>query len=82
MTNTNDGTTTLNETGDTLVVTDIAEDEFGTYKCTATNSADLSGSVTVTIEEGGTKIVLSNEKVSYHLHICAIFSIQLFQKSA
>ena len=50
LTNTNDVTTTLAETGETLVVTDIADDEFGTYTCNVTNSADLSGSANITIE--------------------------------
>ena len=45
-------TTTLNETGETLVLSDITEDGFGAYTCTATNSAGLSGSGNVTIEQG------------------------------
>ena len=53
LTSTSDVTTTLNETGETLMLTDIAENEFGTYTCTATNAADLSGSGNTTIEEGG-----------------------------
>ena len=57
-TNTNDVTTTLAETGETLVVTDIADNEFGTYTCNVTNSADLSGSANITIEEGGEEFSL------------------------
>ena len=53
LTSTSDVTTTLTETGETLILTDIAEDEFGTYTCTVTNAADLSGSADTTIEEGG-----------------------------
>ena len=56
LTNTNDVTTTLVGTGETLVVTDIADNEFGTYTCNVTNSADLSGSVNITIEEGGKEL--------------------------
>ena len=37
------------------MITDIAENEFGTYICTANNSADLSGSANTTIEQGGKK---------------------------
>ena len=58
LTNTNDVTTTLAEAGETLVVTDIADDEFGTYTCNVTNSADLSGSANITIEEGGKEFSL------------------------
>ena len=53
LTSTSDVTTTLTETGETLTLADIAEDEFGTYTCTVTNAADLSGSATITIREGG-----------------------------
>ena len=53
LTNTDDVTTTLINTEQTLVVT---RGEFGTtYTCTATNSAGLSGSANITIEEGGRK---------------------------
>ena len=41
--------TTLTEDGETLILTDITEDELGTYTCTTTNSADLSGSANITI---------------------------------
>ena len=53
LTNTDDVTTTLSDTEETLVITDIAENEFGTYTCTANNSAYLSGSANTTIEQGG-----------------------------
>ena len=55
LTNTDDVTTTLNDTEETLVITAIAEDVFGIYTCTVTNSADLSGSANITIEQGGKK---------------------------
>ena len=55
LTNTDDVTTTLSDIEDTLVVTDIAEDMFGIYTCTATNSAHLSGSANITIKQGGRK---------------------------
>ena len=55
LTNTDDVTTTLSDTEETLVITDIAEDEFGVYICTVTNSANLSGSANITIEQGGKK---------------------------
>ena len=58
LTNTNDVTTTLAETGETLVVTDIADDEFGTYTCNVTNSADLSGSENIRITSDSELIVL------------------------
>ena len=53
LTDTSDVTTILSgETGQTLQLSDIAEDEFGTYTCNATNSEDLSGSADITIEQG------------------------------
>ena len=52
-TNTSGATTILSgETGQTLQLSDIAEDEFGTYTCNATNSEDLSGTGDITIEQG------------------------------
>ena len=45
--------TTLDETGEILVVSNIGEDEFGTYTCSATNTANLTGSASITIEQGG-----------------------------
>ena len=55
LTNTDDVATTLSDTEETLVITDIAENEFGVYTCNATNSAGLSGSANITIEQGGRK---------------------------
>ena len=52
MTDSNNITTTLNETGMTLMIINITEDEFGDYTCTAINSAGLSGSDNITIEQG------------------------------
>ena len=48
------GVTTIlsGETGQTLQLSDIAEDEFGTYTCNSTNSANLSGSANIAIEQG------------------------------
>jgi len=48
------GVTTIlsGETGQTLQLSDIAEDEFGTYTCNATNSRGLSGTGDITIERG------------------------------
>ena len=52
-TNTSGATTILSgETGQTLELSDIAENEFGSYTCTATNSEDLSGTADITIEQG------------------------------
>ena len=52
-TNTSGATTILSgETGQTLQVSDIAENEFGIYMCTATNSEGLSGTGDITIEQG------------------------------
>ena len=53
LSNTTGGATTLTETGETLTLTDITDTDLGTYTCTVTNSADLSGSANITIEEGG-----------------------------
>ena len=55
LTNTDDVTTTLSDTEETLVITDITENEFGVYTCTVTNLADLTGSANITIEQGGRK---------------------------
>ena len=51
MTDSNNITTTLNETGMTLMIINITENEFGDYTCTATNSAGLSASDNITIEQ-------------------------------
>ena len=53
LTNTNNITITLNETGEILVVTNIEENDFGTYTCNVTNLAGLSATAEITIEEGG-----------------------------
>ena len=45
--------TTLDETGEILVISNIGEDEFGTYTCSVTNTANLTGSASITIEQGG-----------------------------
>ena len=44
----------VDETGEILVVSNIGEDEFGTYTCSATNTANLTGSASIAIEQGGT----------------------------
>ena len=59
LTDTSGTITTLAETGETLVLTAITEDGFGTYTCNVTNSAGLSGSANITIEEGGESMVYS-----------------------
>jgi len=52
-TNTSGVTTIVSgETGQKLQLSDTAEDEFGTYTCNATNSANLSGTGDITIEQG------------------------------
>jgi len=50
------GVTTIlsGETGETLQLSSIVENEFGTYTCNATNSEDLSGTGDITIERGCT----------------------------
>ena len=53
LTNTNNITTTLSETGEILVVSNVGENTFGTYTCNVTNSASLSATAEITIEEGG-----------------------------
>ena len=53
LTNTNNITTTLSETEEILVVSNIEEYDFGTYTCNVTNSASLSATAEITIEEGG-----------------------------
>ena len=58
LTNTSEVTTVLAEAGETLLLTDISEAEFGVYTCNATNTAGLSGSADITIEEGGTIICI------------------------
>ena len=69
-------TTTLDEDGEMVVITNIMEDEFGTYTCTAMNSADLSGSANITIEEG------CKMKHVYVMVVILLFYLQIFQKSA
>ena len=49
----NDMTTILSETGEMLELLNITEDDIGTYTCNLTNSADLSGTASITIELGG-----------------------------
>ena len=44
----------LSVTEQTLIVSNIEEDEFGTYTCNVTNSAGLSETAEITIEQGGT----------------------------
>ena len=52
-TDTSGATTILSgETGQTLQLSDIAENEFGTYTCNATNSASLNGTTNIAIERG------------------------------
>ena len=51
LTNTSDVTITLNQT---LQLSNIRVDQFGTYTCNVTNSASLSGQADITIEQGGT----------------------------
>ena len=52
-TDTSDVTTILSgETGQTLQLSDIIQNEFGTYTCNATNSEGLSGTADITIEQG------------------------------
>ena len=48
------GTTTIlsGETGQTLQLSNIAEDEFGTYTCNARNPQGQSGTGDITIEQG------------------------------
>ena len=53
LTNTSGDTIPLSETELTLVLSSIGENEFGTYTCNVTNSANLSGTAEVSIEEGG-----------------------------
>ena len=69
LTNIDDVTTTLSDTEESLAITDIAEDAFGTYTCTVTNSAGLSGSANITIEQGGRKILWS---FGHHIDLCVM----------
>ena len=50
---TTSGSTTITSTNQTLVLSSVGEDEFGTYTCNVTNSAGLSGTADITIEIGG-----------------------------
>ena len=43
----------LSVTEQTLIVSNIEEDEFGAYTCNVTNSAGLSETAEITIEQGG-----------------------------
>ena len=63
------GTTTIlsGETGQTLQLSDIAEDEFGTYTCNATNSADLSGTGDITIEQGCKATLTHNHNCTHYM---------------
>ena len=62
------GVTTIlsGETGQTLQLSDIAEDEFGTYTCNSTNSASLSGTANITIEQG-CKATLTDAIIIIHI---------------
>ena len=52
-TDTNDVMKPLNgETSETLQLSSIAKNQFGTYTCNATNSARHSGTAAITIEQG------------------------------
>ena len=69
LTNTNNVVTTLTgETGETLQLSNIAEGQFGTYSCTATNSARQSGIASVTIDQGCKQL----DSIS-HLITCSSF---------
>ena len=66
-TNTSGVTTILSgETGQTLQLSDIVEDEFGTYTCNSTNSASLSGTANITIEQG-CKATLTDAIIIIHI---------------
>ena len=75
----NNITTTLNETGMTLMIINITEDEFGDYTCTAINSAGLSGSDNITIEQG-CKLHLIHRIFCLLCVIVELLYMQIFQK--
>ena len=75
----NNITTTLNETGMTLMIINITEDEFGDYTCTAINSAGLSGSDNITIEQG-CKLHLIHRIFCLLRVIVELLYMQIFQK--
>ena len=67
--NTSGVTTILSgKTGQTLQLSDIAEDEIGTYTCNATNSEGLSGTGDITIEQGCKPTLMASV-----LHTCTYF---------
>ena len=53
LTNTTGVTTTLNTADQTLELSGLGLDQFGTYTCNVTNSEGLSGEANVILEEGG-----------------------------
>ena len=63
-----DVTTLAEGTGKTLQLSNIAKDQFGTYSCTATNSARQSGIASVTIDQGCKQL----DSIS-HLITCSSF---------
>ena len=75
---TTSGSTTITSTNQTLVLSSVGEDEFGTYTCNVTNSAGLSGTADITIEIGGiytlTLNVLCNFISSFE-YICKLSNV-------
>ena len=57
LTNTSGSIVTLTDTGQILMVSNIKEEDFGNYTCNVTNSAGLSGTAEITIEQGGKYLV-------------------------
>ena len=77
-TNTSGATTILSgETGQTLQLSDIAEDEFGTYTCNATNSEGLSGTGDITIEQG-CKPTLTDTNLHSHSYVYCLHVITYY----